>query len=234
MPGLDSDLLFGGLIQVLVLLFAISVHESAHAWTAWRCGDPTAYALGRVSLNPLRHLDAVGSLLVPVLLLITGGPIFGWAKPTPVRVGKLRSPERDHLLVTLAGPASNLALFGLALITLGTLLAILGPEARDTAQASLLRDLPAARRGEHFPLLFSLVQLAFLNGFLGLFNLLPVPPLDGGQLALQLLPTRWATRYSALQPYGFMIVLVLAMLQVLWLLVIPVYMLIALVIQLSV
>ncbi len=233
MPGLDSDLLFGGLIQVLVLLLAISVHESAHAWTAWRCGDPTAYALGRVSLNPLRHLDPVGSLLVPVLLLISGAPVFGWAKPTPVRVGKLRSPERDHLLVTAAGPASNLALFVLALAALVVMLAVLGPEARDTAQASLLRDLPAARQGAHFPLLFSLVQLAFLNGFLGLFNLLPVPPLDGGQIALQLLPPEWAARYSAVRPYGFMIVLVLAMLQVLWLLVIPVYVVIAVVIELT-
>ena len=233
MPQLDSDLLFGGLIQVLVLLFAISVHESAHAWTAWRCGDPTARALGRVSLNPLRHLDLVGSLLVPILLIIAGGPVFGWAKPTPVRVGKLRSPTRDHLLVTAAGPASNLALFALALVALGGALAVLGPEARETAQASLLRDLPAAREGAHFPLLFSLVQLAFLNGFLGLFNLLPIPPLDGGQIALQLLPPDWAARYSAVRPYGFIIVLVLAMLSVLWLLVVPVYVLIALVIQLS-
>lgn len=232
MPSVDADLLFGGLIQVLVLLFAISVHESAHAWTAWRCGDPTAYALGRVSLNPIRHLDPVGSLIVPILLVLSGGPVFGWAKPTPVRVGKLRSPQRDHLLVTAAGPASNLALFLVALVALAVVLAILGPEARETAQASLMRDLGAARSGAHFPLLFSLVQLAFLNGFLGLFNLIPVPPLDGGQIALQLLPPEWAARYSAVRPYGFMIVLVLAMLQVLWVLVIPVFLLIALVIQL--
>lgn len=232
MPAFDSDLLFGGLIQILVVLLAISVHESAHAWTAWRLGDPTAYALGRVSLNPLRHLDLVGSLVVPILLVVAGGPVFGWARPTPVRVGKLRSPERDHLLVTLAGPASNLALFVLALAALAAVLAILGPEARDTAQASLLRDLAAARRGAHFPLLFSLVQAAFLNGFLGLFNLLPIPPLDGGQIALQLLPSDWAGRVSAVRPYGFIIVLVLAMLNVLWVLVIPIYLLIALVIQL--
>ena len=229
---LDPNLLFGGLIQILVLLLAISVHESAHAWTAWRCGDPTAYELGRVSLNPLRHLDLMGSLLVPILLLIAGAPVFGWARPTPVQVAKLRQPQRDHLLVTAAGPLSNLAVFFVALIALGAVLELLPPESRITAQLSLLRDLPGAQEGANFPLIFSLVQLAFLNGFLGIFNLLPIPPLDGGQITLQLLPPDWAARYSKLSPYGFMIVLVLAMLNVLWVLVVPIYVLIALVIQL--
>ena len=229
---LDPNLLFGGLIQILVLLLAISIHESAHAWTAWRCGDPTAHDLGRVSLNPLRHLDLMGSLLVPLLLLIAGAPVFGWARPTPVDVGKLRQPQRDHLLVTAAGPLSNLAVFFGSLVALGVVLELLPPEARTTAQLSLLRDLPGAQRGANFPLIFSLVQLTFLNGFLGIFNLLPIPPLDGGQIALQLLPPDWAVKYSRLRPYGFMIVLVLAMLNVLWLLVVPIYVLIALVIQL--
>ena len=231
--NLDPDVVITAVVQVLILLMAISVHEAAHAWTALRCGDSTAYEQGRVSLNPLRHVDLFGSLLVPAILAFSGGPVFGWAKPTPVRISRLGNPHRDHLLVTAAGPVSNLLLATFALVGLAACLSILGEEGGATATASLIRDFEAASESPSFPIVFTLVQMAFLNGFLALFNLLPIPPLDGGQIVLQLLPPEWATRYSALQPYGFMIVLGLAILNLLVVLVVPVYVIIALVISLS-
>lgn len=230
---LNPDLVISGVVQILVLLLAISAHECAHAWSAWRLGDSTAADLGRVTLNPLRHLDPVGSLLLPALLAIGGGPVFGWAKPTPVRVSNLRRPARDHLLVTAAGPAANFLLAVLALAGLVIALSFTGEAGRSTATLSLLHDVAAAREGASFPLLFSLVQLAFLNGFLALFNLLPIPPLDGGQIVLHLLPEDWATKYSVIRPYGFMIVLGLALLNVMTVLVIPVYVLISFVINIA-
>lgn len=230
---LDSNIVMTAVVQVLILLMAVSVHEAAHAWTALRCGDSTAYELGRVTLNPLRHLDLFGSVLIPVILAFSGGPVFGWAKPTPVRLARLRRPRRDHLLVTAAGPISNILLGLLALAALAMTLAILGEEAGQTATASLLRDFEAASKTASFPVIFTLVQMAFLNGFLAIFNLLPIPPLDGGQIVLHLLPPDWARRYESIRPYGFMIVLGLAILNVLVVLIVPVYVIIAMVISLS-
>ncbi|MDH3744555.1 MAG: site-2 protease family protein [Acidobacteriota bacterium] len=228
---LDPNFLFSGVVQILILLLAISVHESAHAWTAWRSGDSTAYDAGRVTLNPLRHIDPLGSLLLPAMLFVAGAPVFGWAKPTPVRVDKLRDPKRDHLLVTAAGPLSNVVLGLLALVALWVSLAVVGPDGRLTAQLILFRDLAGAQQSVHFPWLFALVHFAFLNGFLAVFNLLPIPPLDGGQITLNLLPPDWAAKYAAIRPYGFIIVLGLAMINALALLVVPVYALIAFVIH---
>jgi Zn-dependent protease len=230
---LQVDDLLAAVVQLLVLLLAISLHEAAHAWTAARCGDRTAAEVGRVTLNPIRHLDLFGSILVPLLLVVAGGPVFGWARPVPVRLAKLARPRRDHLLVTMAGPLANLALGGAALTMLVAALAVLGPGAGETARLSLLRDVAGAAEGRAFPLIFTLVQLSFLNGFLALFNLLPIPPLDGGQITLQLLPPDWAQRYSVIRPYGFMIVLGLAMFNLLTVLVVPVYVVIALAIAVS-
>lgn len=230
--SLDQNVLFTGAIQLLILLLAISVHESAHAWTALRCGDDTAAKLGRISLNPLRHLDPVGTLLVPILLLVAGAPVFGWARPTPVAVDRLRRAERDHLLVTLAGPLSNLALALLMAVILAVAVRALGDEGRLTAYASLLGDLETASTSAHFPLLYTLVFGAFLNAFLAFFNLIPVPPLDGGEVVLHLLPPAWAYRYAAVRPFGFMIVLALAMLKVLSVLVLPIYVVLSLIINL--
>ncbi len=228
---LDPNFLFSGVVQILILLLAISVHESAHAWTAWKAGDSTAYDAGRVTLNPIRHIDPVGSLLLPAMLFFAGAPVFGWAKPTPVRVSKLRDPKRDHLWVTAAGPLSNvlLCLFALAALWLG--LRLVGADGRVAAQLILFRDLEGAQESVHFPWLFALVHFAFLNGFLAVFNLLPIPPLDGGQITLNLLPPDWATKFSAIRPYGFIIVLGLAMVNALAFLVVPIYALIAFVIH---
>ena len=232
MQGLDQNLLFVGGIQLLILLLAVSVHESAHAWMAARCGDTTARDLGRVSLNPLRHLDLFGTILVPIVLIASGGPIFGWAKPTPVVTRHLEHPQRDHIRVTLAGPVSNLLIAAFATIALLFAVQVLGDEARQAAYDSLRRQYETASGLAHFPVMFTLVQLAFLNAFLGLFNLIPIPPLDGGQILLNILPPRWAMRVAVLRPFGFMIVLALAMVGVLSLLVLPIYVVLALVINL--
>lgn len=228
----DQNLLFVGGVQLLILLLAISVHESAHAWVALYCGDPTAFERGRISLNPLRHLDPFGSVLLPILLLIAGAPLFGWARPTPVDTRRLRQPERDHLLVTLAGPVSNLLLAILATFLLAVAVRVLGPDAQQAASLTLLRQFEEAMNLAHFPVMFTLVQLAFLNAFLAVFNLIPVPPLDGGQVLLNILPPDWAAKYSSIRPFGFMIILVLAMLNVLSFLVLPIYVILSLVINL--
>lgn len=233
MLDLDQNGLFAAAIQVLVVLLAISIHESAHALTALRAGDSTGADLGRVSLNPIRHLDVVGSVFVPVVLALVGGPVFGWGKPTPVRVGRLRRPDTDHVRVVLAGPISNLVVGALALVVLSAAISGLGAGAARTAGLCLVGDIEGAAAGAHFPFLYTLVQFAFLNGFLGVFNMVPIPPLDGGQLALQLLPEAWAEKYSVIRPYGFMIVLALAAVNVLSVIVLPVYLAIALIIQLS-
>ncbi len=229
---IDQNLIFSGGMQLLILLLAISVHESAHAWVAARCGDDTASKLGRVSLNPLRHIDPVGTLLLPILLLLARAPVFGWAKPTPVDVRKLRQPQRDHMLVTLAGPLSNLLIAAVLTLILAIAVRALGADARMAAQASLLGDLERASQSAHFPIMFTLVFGAFLNAFLGIFNLIPVPPLDGGQILLQMLPPRLAYRYAAIRPFGFMIVLGLAFLDLLKFLVLPIFALLSIVISL--
>lgn len=227
---LDQTLLFTGGIQLLLLLFAISIHESAHAWTAARSGDDTALGQGRVSLNPIRHIDPVGTLVVPILLVLTGAPVFGWAKPTPVDPRKLNDPERDLMRITLAGPVSNLLVAALSMGGLALALQVLGEPAREAALASLRGELAGGAEMAHFPLMFTLVFGAFLNAFLGIFNMIPVPPLDGGQILLQLLPPDWAYRYAAIRPFGFMIVLVLAMSGALQRLVAPIFALLAMII----
>ncbi len=230
---MSPDELFAAGIRYLVLLLAISAHESAHALSALRSGDATAAEAGRISLNPLRHVDVIGSLLVPAVLLATGGPLFGWGRPAPVRVAKLQRPDADHIRVTLAGPLANLAIGLLALVGLAMAIVALGPEAARSAGMALMGDVEGAALGPQFALVYTLLQFASINGFLAAFNMLPVPPLDGGQLALQMLPPPWAGRLAALRPYGFMIVLLLAAVNILSILVLPVYFVIALVIQIS-
>ena len=152
-------------ISFIVLLFSLTVHEMAHAWTADRLGDPTARLLGRVSLNPLVHADPVGTVLFPLIAMITGAPLIGWAKPVPVNVRQLRHHRRDYVLVAAAGPASNLVMA----VTAGCLLAVLpiSPQTLDAANVSA-------------PLATFLSQAMRLNVLLAVFNMIPIPPLDGG------------------------------------------------------
>lgn len=213
--------LFPAATQLLVLLFAISIHEAAHAWAAARCGDPGPCEQGRMTLNPLHHIDPVGSLLVPVVLLIGGLPLFGWGRATSWDEEKLGRPQLDDVLVHAAGPAANLLAFVLAAFALVLTLDSL-PEARAAAAAALEPPFGRTESAAHFPLMFTLVQLAFLNAFLALLNLLPVPPLDGGQILLQLMPTHWAARVEGVRPFGITIVLALALVQALALLVAPI------------
>jgi len=183
-------------IYALPVIFAITLHEAAHGYVARHFGDNTAYVLGRVSLNPLRHIDLVGTILLPVLILVTskllgsGGILFGWAKPVPVDFSALRHPKRDMLWVAAAGPLANLLMAMLWALTLK--LALITPQNAFTLPLSLMAEAGIT-----------------VNLVLMVLNLLPILPLDGGRIAVSLLPNRLAYSYSRLEPYGFPILLVL-------------------------
>lgn len=179
------------LIAFIVLLFSLTVHESAHAWTADRLGDPTARLLGRVSFNPLVHADLVGTVLFPLIAMVARVPLLGWAKPVPVDVRRLRHHRRDYVLVAAAGPASNLVLaiaaaIGLRLLTVSPV--TLGEPNYSVPIASLLN------------------RALYLNVLLAVFNMMPIPPLDGGNVIGGLLPRQLGSRFDALiRPYGFIL-----------------------------
>ncbi len=177
-------------ISFIVLLFSLTLHETAHALAADRLGDPTARLLGRISLNPVVHADPIGTIVFPLLAMVTGAPLIGWAKPVPVNVGRLRRERRDYVLVAAAGPAANLALA--------------------TAAAALLAVMPISPLtiGEpnvSVPLAGILSQAMQLNVLLAVFNMIPIPPLDGGNVVGGLLPTGAARQFNALRPYGFLL-----------------------------
>lgn len=178
-------------VAILPLLFAITVHEVAHGWVAKLYGDPTAQRLGRLTLNPLKHIDPIGTLLVPGILLMLGGFIFGWAKPVPVTWENLRRPKRDMAIVAAAGPAANLlmALFWASIAKLGSEL--------------------GAGSWAGLPLVYMGVFGIQINVILMILNLLPLPPLDGGRVAVGLLPGPLAWQLSRIEPFGFFILLAL-------------------------
>lgn len=179
-------------VSVLPLLFAITVHEVAHGWVAKQLGDPTAKMLGRLTLNPVKHIDPVGTILVPGILLLMGGFIFGWAKPVPVTWENLKKPKRDMALVAIAGPAANLlmALIWALVAKIGLLL---------VSDMSWL-GTPLALMG--------VVGVTF-NLILMVLNLLPILPLDGGRIVESVLPGPLSWKFSRLEPFGFIILLVL-------------------------
>ena len=185
---------FGQLLIILpVLLFSLTIHEMAHAVTADWYGDPTARRLGRISLNPLVHLDPVGSLLLPLMGFYFGGFIFGWAKPVPVNPANLKNHRRDFLVIAAAGPASNIVLAIGASVLLGFVPGGLGA-------------------AEGIPAVLATLGLFMvqLNLLLAVFNMLPIPPLDGGNVLAGLLPETLASSYDRLiRPYGFLILIVL-------------------------
>jgi Zn-dependent protease len=197
------------IITFLVLLFSLSVHEAAHAWSASRLGDETARRLGRVSLNPVVHIDPIGTLLLPLIAMVSNAPIIGWAKPTPVNTRNLRHPRRDHILVTAAGPVSNLIIAVAAAAAL---------RATPIGGGPSMSELDIAG-----PLAMIATQALLLNVLLAVFNMLPIPPLDGGQILMALLPPALSFRLRFLYEYGFWILMALLLTGVLGSLIGPPY-----------
>lgn len=195
-------------VYAIPVLFAITLHEAAHAWVAARLGDPTARQLGRVSANPLRHIDPVGTLIVPALILLTskalggGGLLFGWAKPVPIEVARLRRPRRDLGLVAAAGPMANI------LMALAWALALKLQIWAGLDQEFLLRVAQAG---------------ILVNVGLAVINLLPLPPLDGGRIVAAFLPVRAAIAFYRIERYGLLIVLALLATGVLGMLTVPAF-----------
>ncbi len=172
--------------QIIAFLFAISVHESAHAWTASRCGDPTARMLGRISLNPIHHIDPIGTIVMPVVAAITGVPLLGWAKPTPVDPRNFSNPMRDDILVSVAGPVSNFIVATGALLLLGGI--SLSSATGRVVIMGLLTGFSGAPDSMLTPVAVLLFELMIINIVLAVFNLIPVPPLDGSHVLRHFLP----------------------------------------------
>ena len=183
-----NDLMLKISIWTLPVLLSVTLHELGHAWAADRLGDPTARLLGRVSLNPIRHIDPIGTILVPLMLLLLGGFVFGWAKPVPVDTRNLAEPRRDHALIALAGPAANL------LMALGWVL----------MHFLSLSLMASGLEWLGLPLQLMARVGIILNVVLCVFNLLPLPPLDGSALVAWVLPERMAASYMQIAPYGLL------------------------------
>lgn len=187
-----ENIVFRVATWLVPLVFAIVLHEVSHGWVANAFGDPTAKRRGRLSLNPLRHVDPIGTVILPLILAVSGAPMFGWAKPVPVVARRMRNPRVHMMLVAMAGPGMNLLL---ALLT-----------------AFVLALVPAPVPGSGAALVFlnaNLVNFLIINVFLAVFNMLPIPPFDGSHVVAGLLPRRLAVRYARLGRYGFLFLLFL-------------------------
>ncbi len=201
------------LFQVLVLVFAFSVHECAHAYAAMRLGDPTAYMLGRVTLNPAKHIDPWGSIAMPLISLFYGGMLLGWAKPCPVTLRNFKRVKRDDILTTLAGPASNLAMAVGALVLLLILKHLPGAGSDSVfAAMALARKVPVdtLTLPTLFPLALLLYYAVLTNVLLFVFNLIPIPPLDGSRIIRYFLPYKVEQAYDRIGGFGILIVFFLA------------------------
>jgi Zn-dependent protease len=173
-------------VSIAIVLMSLTVHEAAHAWSADRLGDPTARRLGRVSLNPLVHMDLIGTVLLPLIAAVSNLPIIGWAKPVPVNTSRLAHPRRDFMIVAAAGPASNL-LQAILIATLFHVLPLDGVSLWGLNWPNVLR------------------RAVDINVLLAVFNLIPIPPLDGGNVLAGVLSERAAQTFDRLRPFGFVI-----------------------------
>lgn len=194
--GLSTLQLFT--VAILPTLFAIVVHEVAHGWVAMRLGDRTAYAAGRLTLNPIKHIDPIGTILVPAILLLTVHFAFGWAKPVPINYRNLHNPKRDIALVAAAGPGANflMAIFWALILKLGAML-----------PADVFLSAPLVYMGQ-----FGIL----INTILMVLNLVPIPPTDGGRILTSLLPPRTAYSFSKIEPYGMFILFALMLTSFFW------------------
>ena len=185
--------IFRIVIQFAAVLFAISIHESAHAWAADKFGDPTARLQGRVTLNPIAHIDLIGTIIFPILLAVVGAPVFGWAKPVMVNPYNLRNRRRDGMFISAAGPAANI------LVSLGIIFLMLAfsTPILNTANPTLLLLIKIA------------AYLLMINIFLAVFNLIPIPPLDGSGILEGLLKGEALIWYEKIKPYGFFILMLI-------------------------
>ncbi len=196
-------------ISLFVLLFAITVHEASHGWTANKMGDPTAAGMGRVTLNPLAHIDPVGTVILPIILVLLHFPAFGWAKPVPVNPFNLKNPRRDNLWISAAGPISNMLVGGASLFAI-IIIKLINPQVKYFL-ANFLRGQGGLPSGFHplEGLTLILFYAVLINTYLAVFNLIPVPPLDGSGVLMGLLSYEAAQKYERIRPYGFIIVLIL-------------------------
>ena len=204
MPNIDFVQVF---VTFLVLLCSLTVHEAAHAWTADRLGDPTARLLGRVSLNPAVHIDPIGTIVFPLIAMITNVPVLGWAKPVPVNITRLRGHwKRKYMAIAAAGPASNLVMAVIASLLL-----------HFVPVSSRLQEVVLAPAGA------ILLKVVTLNVLLAVFNMVPIPPLDGGNVLAGVLHGPVADLYERLRPYGFLILYALMFTGVLGMIIVPPY-----------
>jgi Zn-dependent protease len=193
-----SDTIRQLVVSVLPILVAITFHEVSHGFVANRLGDPTAKLMGRLTLNPVAHIDLVGTIILPVILLISGAPVFGYAKPVPINPANFKDPRRDMAISAVAGPITNVILAILSLLILKFFIIPL---------TMLLPKIIGNAVLEPLTLMF--IASIQINVFLAAFNLIPIPPLDGGRVLVGLLPHKQAVSYSRIEPFGFIIVIIL-------------------------
>jgi len=192
--------------QIMVFLFAISVHESAHAWMANRCGDPTARLLGRITLNPLKHIDMIGTVVLPLFAMIAGLPVFGWAKPTPVNPLNFKNHVRDDILTSVVGPISNfvLATGAVLLLTLISVTSVAGNQVVHNIASGYLTQTSSPL----MPLALMLYEAMLINVLLGVFNLIPIPPLDGSHVLRHFLPEPVRNIYDTVGMLGLLLLVI--------------------------
>lgn len=194
-------------LWALPVLIAIIFHEVAHGWVAYRLGDPTAARMGRLTLNPIAHIDPIGTILLPALLIISNAPfLFGYAKPVPVNFQNLHNPKRDMIWVALAGPVTNLLLALGCIMVLRMGLPLIAPSSHFSSSTLVSFLAPLALMAKNGVL---------INSVLAVFNAFPLPPLDGGRVAVGLLPEPYSSMLARVEPYGFLILIVLLMTRVL-------------------